>query len=58
MKYKNKYTFLMNWLEREPLKYSDMNRLLKSVKLNKDGFYKIAKEFTYNKWRNRTDYQG
>lgn len=58
MKHKNKYTFLMNWLEKEPLKYSDMNRLLKSVKLDKDGFYKIAKEFKSDKWRNRTDYQG
>ena len=58
MKHKNKYTFLMNWLEKEPLKYSDMNRLLKSVKLNNKGFYEITKEFKDDKWRNRADYQG
>ena len=56
MKHKNKYTFLMNWLEKEPLKYSDMNRLLKSVKLNNKGFYEITKEFKNDKWRTRTDY--
>jgi hypothetical protein len=58
MKHKNKYTFLLNWLEKEPLKYSDMNRLLKSVVLHNDGFYKIAKEFKGDKWRDRKDYQG
>lgn len=58
MKHKNKYTFLLNWLEKEPLKYSDMNRLLKSVKLNNKGFYRITEEFKDDKWRTRTDYQG
>jgi len=58
MKHKNKYTFLLNWLEKEPLKYSDMNRLLKSVKLDNEGFYRVAEEFKGDKWRTRTDYQG
>lgn len=48
----------MNWLLKEPLKYSDMNRLLKSTKIDNDGYYKISKEFRGDKWRTRKDYQG
>lgn len=48
----------MNWLLKEPLKYSDMNRLLKSTKIDNDGYYKISKEFRNDKWRTRKDYQG
>ena len=53
----NKSTYLINWLEKEPLRFSDMNRLLKSTeKIN--GEVTLKKEYRRDKWRQRKDYQG
>ena len=53
-----KYTYLINWLSKEPLKYSDMNRLLKSIAKNKYGNYTITSKYRVGEWRKRKDYQG
>jgi len=54
----NKATYLLNWLNKEPLKFSDMNRLMKSVEKNEHGNFTIKRKYRAGEWRNRTDYQG
>tara|TARA_R110000851_G_scaffold105242_1_gene223333 strand:+ start:624 stop:1067 length:444 start_codon:yes stop_codon:yes gene_type:complete len=55
----NKSTFLINWLEREPLKFSEMNRLMKSVRKTSHGSdWMIETRYGGGRWRYRKDYQG
>ena len=54
----NKATYLLNWLNREPLKFSQMNRLMKSVEKNENGDWAFKPEYRLGAWRERTDYQG
>ena len=54
----NKATYLLNWLNTEPLKFSQMNRLLKSVEKNENGDWAFKPEYRLGAWRERTDYQG
>ena len=54
----NKATYLLNWLNKEPLKFSEMNRLMKSVEKNEHGNWTIKPKYRAGEWRNRTDYQG
>jgi len=54
----NKATYLLNWLNKEPLKFSEMNRLMKSVEKNEHGNWNIKPKYRCGGWRNRTDYQG
>lgn len=53
-----KYSHLIVFLKNEPLKYSDMNRFLKSTERDENGYYGIAEEYKGGKWRKRKDYQG
>ena len=41
----NKATYLLNWLNREPLKFSQMNRLMKSVEKNENGDWAFKPEY-------------
>ena len=54
----NKATFLINWLEKEPLKFSEMNRLMKSVKKGLHGGWEIESKWRGGRWKLRRDYQG
>ena len=55
----NKSTFLINWLERDPLKFSEMNRLMKqSVKKGLHGGWEIESKWRGGRWKLRRDYQG
>tara|TARA_R100001244_G_scaffold117362_1_gene87321 strand:- start:59 stop:484 length:426 start_codon:yes stop_codon:yes gene_type:complete len=55
----NKSTFLINWLERDPLKFSEMNRLMKSVRKTSHGSdWMIETRYGGGRWRYRKDYQG
>ena len=54
----NKATYLLNWLNKEPLKFSEMNRLMKSVEKNENGNWTFKPEYRLGAWRERTDYQG
>jgi len=53
-----KYSHLIVFLKNEPLKYSDMNRFLKSTERDENGYYGIKEEYKGGKWRKRKDYQG
>jgi hypothetical protein len=53
-----KYSHLIHFLKDEPLKYSDMNRFLKSTERDENGYYGIKEEYKGGKWRERKDYQG
>ena len=54
-----KYSYLIEYLKKEPLKYSDMNRLLKSLTydISHNGWV-LRPKFRCGKWRERKDYQG
>ena len=54
----NKATYLINWLHQEPLKFSEMNRLMKSIEKNEHGNFFIKEKYRAGAWRNRKDYQG
>ena len=54
----NKSTFLINWLEKEPLKFSEMNRLMKSVNKGLHGGWEIESKWRGGRWKLRRDYQG
>tara|TARA_Y100000310_G_C20288487_1_gene626064 strand:- start:69 stop:503 length:435 start_codon:yes stop_codon:yes gene_type:complete len=53
----NKGTYLINHLETEPLKYSDMQRLLRSLHKTGNG-WELEPKYDNDKWRERKDYQG
>ena len=54
----NKSTYLINWLEKEPLKFSEMNRLMKSVNKGLHGGWEIESKWRGGRWKLRRDYQG
>tara|TARA_R100000306_G_C4265466_1_gene87429 strand:+ start:36 stop:512 length:477 start_codon:yes stop_codon:yes gene_type:complete len=52
-----KGTYLINHLKSEPLRYSDMQRLLKSLRKTNNG-WELNPKYNDDKWKERKDYQG
>jgi len=58
-KTQGKYSHLIHFLKDEPLKYSDMNRFLKSLRYSlAPQRWEIMPKYRGGKWRERKDYQG